>query len=89
MLIIVFYWIIGLKLNETMNENELIQQLMSEYFYGITDENYLNKYNYLFDSVYGNHGGIADQLKRKNDFKYSDIANKISNELTEKTDEFK
>ena len=48
-----------------MNEDQLIQQLMSEYFYGITDENYLDKYNYLFDSVYGNHDGIADQLKRK------------------------
>ena len=72
-----------------MNENELIQELMSKYFYEITDENYLDKYNYLFDSVYGNHDGIADQLKRKNDFKYSDIANKISNELTERTDEFK
>ena len=29
-----------------MNENELIQQLMSEYFYEITDENYLDKYNF-------------------------------------------
>ena len=48
-----------------MNENELIKELMSEYFYEITDENYLDKYNYLFDSVYGNHDGIADQLKRK------------------------
>lgn len=38
---------------------------MSEYFYEITDENYLDKYNYLFESVYGNHDGIADQLKRK------------------------
>ena len=33
-----------------MNENELIKELMSEYFYEITDENYLDKYNYLFDS---------------------------------------
>ena len=48
-----------------MNENELIKELMSEYFYEITDKNYLDKYNYLFDSVYGNHDGIADQLKRK------------------------
>lgn len=72
-----------------MNENELIQELMSKYFYEITDENYLDKYNYLFDSVYSNHDGVADQLKRKNDFKYSDIANKISNELTGRTDEFK
>ena len=30
-----------------MNENELIQELMSEYFHEITDENYLDKYNYL------------------------------------------
>ena len=72
-----------------MNENELIQELMSEYFYEITDENYLDKYDYLFDSVYGNHAGVADHLKRKNHFKYSDIADKISNELTERADEFK
>lgn len=72
-----------------MNENELIQELMSEYFYEITDENYLDKYNYLFDSVYGNHDGVADYLKRFFLFKYSDIADKISNELTERADEFK
>ena len=72
-----------------MNENELIQELMFKYFYEITDENYLDKYDYLFDSVYGNHDGVADHLKRKNHFKYSDIADKISNELTERADEFK
>ena len=30
-----------------MNENELIQELMSKYFYEITDENYLDEHNYL------------------------------------------
>lgn len=67
-----------------MDENNLIKELMNKYFYNITDENYLDMYNYLFDSVDGNHDGIADQLKRKEDLKYSDIVNKISNELTEK-----
>lgn len=72
-----------------MNENDLIKELMNKYFINVDHDNYLELYEHLFDSVDGNHDGVADQLKRKNDFKYSDIANKISNELTERTDEFK
>ena len=48
-----------------MNENELIKELMNKYFINIGHDNYLELYNYLFDSVYGNHNGIANQLKRK------------------------
>ncbi len=76
-----------MKLKKTMNENDLIKELMNKYFINVGHDNYLELYEHLFDSVDGNHKGYSDILIKQQDYQnltYSDIANKISNELTER-----
>ena len=75
-----------------MNENELIKELMNKYFINVGHDNYLELYEHLFDSVDCDHGGYSNILIKQQEYQnltYSDVANKISNELTERTDEFK
>ncbi len=76
-----------MKLKKTMNENDLIKELMNKYFINVDHDNYLELYEHLFDSVDGNHEGYSDILIKHQKYQnltYSDIANKISNELTER-----